>query len=361
MRHRFHAICPYFAMFPEQFVRKHLVWSQPGDWIFDPFSGRGTAIFESLLNARCAAGCDTNPVAVCISRAKSSPPSKEEALSRLEQLRADYTLGEESESAEFFNLCFHPKTLGQLLYLRRTLLWQDDAVDCFLTALALGCLHGESHRSKRYFSNRMPRTISTKPDYSVRWWRRNGCEPPERDVFSILRNEIAYRFHTPPPERKGEVLRGDARTASQLFPSLAGQVKLVITSPPYLDTTNFVEDQWLRIWFLGGEGRPTKVRAGDDRHTNVANYWRFLREAWAGIRDLLRPDARLIIRIGGAKLNLEEIAQGLQMSLQKGLDRSISVVEQKKSEISGGQVRSFQTKVKGPRFEYDFHYCLDQT
>lgn len=357
MRHRFHAICPYFAMFPEQFVRKHLVWSRPGDWVFDPFSGRGTTVFESLLNDRAAAGCDTNPVAVCISRAKSAPPSKEAALSRLDHLAAGYAPQDEAKPSEFFQLCFHAKTLGQLLYLRRSLLWQNDAVDCFLAALALGCLHGESHRSKRYFSNRMPRTISTKPDYSVRWWRRNGCKPPERDVFSILENEIDYRFRTPPPEAKGEVLRGDVRTASRLFPDLIGQVKLVITSPPYLDTTNFAEDQWLRLWFLGGEERPRKVRT-DDRHTSVANYWKFLREAWAGIRDLLRPDARLIIRIGGAKLDPDEITQGLLVSLQEGLGLGLSVVEQHTSSISGGQIRSFQAKVKESRFEYDFHYRL---
>jgi hypothetical protein len=204
----------------------------------------------------------------------------------------------------------------------------------------------------------MPRTISTKPDYSVRWWRHHGYEPPEREVFSILRGEIDYRFLTPPPKGTGEVLQGDVRTASLLFPALAGQVKLVITSPPYLDTTHFTEDQWLRLWFLGGEERPKRIPYSDDRHTSVTNYWRFLQESWAGIRGLLSPDAHLIIRIGGAKIGLEEITEGLLRSMQEGLDNSLSVFGRKKSEISGGQVRSFQTKVKGPRFEYDFHYQL---
>src|SRR5258705_2335387 len=41
----------------------------------------------------------------------------------------------------------------------------------------------------------------------------------------------------------------------------------VITSPPYLDVTNFEEDQWLRLWFLGGPPYPTRHRlASDDRH-----------------------------------------------------------------------------------------------
>ena len=359
MRHRFHAICPYFAMFPEQFVRKHLVWSQVGDWVFDPFSGRGTTAFESLLNNRNAAGCDTNPVAVCILRAKSSNPSKTAALARLSQLKEGHLPQEELERSEFFQLCFHATTFLQLIYLRHSLCWQDDDVDCFLAALILGCLHGESHRSKRYFSNRMPRTISTKPEYSVRWWRRNGCEPPPRDVFSILRDEIEYRFHTPPPEGRAKVLRGDARAAAELFPDLEGKVKLVITSPPYLDTTNFVEDQWLRLWFLGGADRPQAgVKTGDDRHTSVANYWKFLQEAWAGLRGLLDRDAHLIIRIGGAKLEWTEIAQGLLTSLERGLDRPFSIIEQKTSAISGSQVRSFQANVSGPRFEYDFHFSI---
>lgn len=358
MRHRFHAICPYFAMFPEHFVRKHLVWSKVGDWIFDPFSGRGTTVFESLLNDRRAAGCDTSPVAVCVSRAKTSSPRKQEAVARIAELRGKYIPGEAEDLSDFFIRCFHKKTLGQLLYLRRSLEWPLNDTDCFLAALTLGCLHGESHRSQRYFSNRMPRTISTKPDYSVRWWKRYGYEPPERDVFSILESEVEYRFLTPPPAGRGEVLRGDARKASLLFPDLVGQVGLVITSPPYLDTTHFAEDQWLRLWFLGGPDRPARVGASDDRHTSVVSYWNFLAEAWAGLRDLLRPDARLIIRIGGAKLNVEEIARGLSSSLEKGLGQKPSVVERGASEISGGQVRSFQKQTRGPRFEYDFHFRL---
>jgi len=36
-----------------------------------------------------------------------------------------------------------------------------------------------------YLSNRMPRTISTKPDYSIRWWRERGLKPPRRETLRI--------------------------------------------------------------------------------------------------------------------------------------------------------------------------------
>ena len=86
-RHRFHSICPYFAMFPETFVRRNvLAWSKRDDVVLDPFSGRGTTVFESLLNGRKGVGCDTNPVAFCLSKAKADPPQFDEMLERLDAL-----------------------------------------------------------------------------------------------------------------------------------------------------------------------------------------------------------------------------------------------------------------------------------
>ena len=191
-RHRFHSICPYFAMFPEAFVRRNvLAWSKRGDIVLDPFSGRGTTVFESLLNGRRSLGCDTNPVAVCLSRAKADSPTQEEVLKRLtllEERSKSFRSQTAETDDEFFRLCFHENTLRQILFLKKKLDWRGDCVDRFISALALGCLHGESHRTELCFSNRMPRTISTKPAYSVRWWRAKKCFAPERDVFPILRN-----------------------------------------------------------------------------------------------------------------------------------------------------------------------------
>jgi hypothetical protein len=231
-RHPFHSICPYFAMFPESFVRRNvLAWSKRDDVILDPFSGRGTTVFESLLNGRRALGCDTNPVAVCLSKAKADPPKLKDILGRIDELeeKSDRFTPKGMElSDEFFTLCFHEDTLRQLLFLKKKLAWRDNRTDCFLGALALGCLHGESHRTELCFSNRMPRTISTKPAYSVRWWREKGCVPPKRDVFSILRTCAEYRYQAPVPTLKGRVVEGDVRRANIMFRSY----KESSSSPP---------------------------------------------------------------------------------------------------------------------------------
>ena len=279
MRHRFHSICPYFAMFPESFVKARLASSPHDGVVLDPFCGRGTTVFQALLQGREAAGCDVHPVAVCVAGAKATPPSRAAARERVVELGALFQEpndpGWHGEIREFFDLCYHPDTLAQIRYLRSVLDWRACRRDRFIAALCLGALHGESHRSPNYFSNRMPRTISTKPGYSVRWWRKNGYEAPRRDVFEILERMIDYRFRTPPPEGEGQVVEADARRASEALPSLIGQVTDVITSPPYLDTTNFRQDQWLRLWFLGGQPGATYGRL-DDRYQNKEQYWKFV-------------------------------------------------------------------------------------
>ncbi len=47
--------------------------SQIGDLVCDPFMGSGTALVEAIINGRRAYGTDINPVAMLISRAKTTP------------------------------------------------------------------------------------------------------------------------------------------------------------------------------------------------------------------------------------------------------------------------------------------------
>lgn len=357
MRHRFHSLCPYFAMFPEQFVEKHLVWSRPGEVVFDPFSGRGTTVFASLLRGREAAGCDTNPVAVCVSNAKAEPPTKVRLLERLDQLEQECRPPRAAEYDDpFFRACFHRFTLGQLTYLRAALNWRRRKADRFIAAMALGCLHGESHRSQRYFSNRMPRTISTKPAYSVRWWEAHGCTPPRRDVFEILRDMVMFRYASPLPEVRGKVAHCDARVAHRRFPALKQRVSLVITSPPYLDTTSYAEDQWLRLWFLGGAAYPAQAVLGDDRHRSEDSYWGFLTESWMGIAPLLRDGAHIVIRLGGRRLNGFSCEPILRQSLCEGFDSKVRRLGRRSSAIREGQLRAFRPGAAGVQREYDFHF-----
>ena len=362
MRHRFHSICPYFAMFPETFVEKHLAASPHDGVVFDPYCGRGTTVFQALLQGRTAAGADLNPVAVCISGAKGDPPRYADARARLDELRRECSEPNDEawqgDLGRFFDLCFHEETLLQVRYLRSVLDWRNRKDDRFIAALCLGALHGESHRSPNCFSNRMPRTISTKPDYSVRWWTERGYAPPLRDVFEILERMLEYRFRTRPPDGWAAVVQIDARRVADAFPLLKGQVTDVITSPPYLDTTNYREDQWLRLWFLGGEPLMPRGR-GDDRHYNKDNYWTFIQASMQGLAPLLAERARMVIRIGGRRLQKLELRQGLVRSLRLGLGRDVRLVDDGVTmQVGKTQANVFRGS-KVSRFEeHDFCFAV---
>jgi hypothetical protein len=130
-----------------------------------------------------------------------------------------------------------------------------------------------------------------------------------------------------------------------------------VTSPPYLDVTRFEEDQWLRLWFLGGKPHPTYgVISRDDRHEVPDRYWNFLGEVWRGLKPLLRDDAVMVIRIGTKSLPLALIASGLRHSLQSVFPQRDWSVRPVVSKISRGQIASFNPKAKGCEYEADFVY-----
>ena len=187
-------------------------------------------------------------------------------------------------STEFFQYAFRPETLQQLLYLRKTLQWRTNRVDTMLAALVLGSLHGEMDTSDSYLSNQMPRTISTKPAYSVRFWKKRRLKAPERDAFDLLRSRASFRYESDPPEGDAIVIHRDMRELPRIRESLPQRISCVITSPPYFDVTDFEKDQWLRLWFLGGPARPTTGRLSrDDRYSFEADYWRFIADMWRSL------------------------------------------------------------------------------
>ena len=167
-----------------------------------------------------------------------------------------------------------------------------------------------------------------------------------------------YRYRTPPPAMRGETVLGDARDAGSMFGHLQGKVTDVITSPPYLDTTNYREDQWLRLWFLG-ERATDKQSRGDGRHYYLDSYRSFLVEAWAGMRELLDEAARIVIRIGGRRLGKDEAMDVLHESLETGLGRSARLMDKGvSSRAKQSQANAFRGARPSPTMEHDFCFVV---
>ena len=362
-RHRFHALCPYFAMFPESFAEKWIdKLTRSGDTVLDPFSGRGTTAFQALLMDRKAIASDVNPVAVCVSRAKVDAPRLSAIERRLDHLQRGFEPNRWRSVAhslpEFFLRAYAPTTLFQLVYLREMLHWKSNKVDCMIGALVLGALHGESQRSDRYLSNQMPRTISTKPAYSIGFWRRHALTAPKRDVFKTLKRAAEFRYDSTVPRGEAKVYHADVRKLPRLLPP-EERIRCVITSPPYFDLTDFEEDQWLRLWFLGGPAAPGKGRVKfDSRHRSQEGYWSFIADTWRVIGQITEKRSKVVFRIGSTKMPPQQLMRALT-GASVFTKRKCQLIHHETSVISNRQTETFRPGSQGCRVELDCVYTLD--
>jgi hypothetical protein len=148
------------------------------------------------------------------------------------------------------------------------------------------------------------------------------------------------------------------RELPRLMDECRGQIQCVITSPPYLDVTNFEEDQWLRLWFLRGKPHPTYRKISrDDRHENAEKYWDLIADMWRVLGRILAKKADIVIRLGGK--NFQTDATGERLKATSIFSRrKAELVYSETSEIQRRQTDSFRPGTMGCRIEADFHFRL---
>lgn len=252
------AICPYFTMFPLEYpnraLKKH---HKENPVVLDPFCGRGTTLFSARKFGFRSWGIDSSPVAVAIAKAKLASCDIEAPL----ELASELILNVKRlnlPDTPFFHSAYDHSTLRDICALREGLLGIEDETDAssILRAAALGCLHGPLPKhveNAGYFSNQMPRTYASKPDSAVRFWKERDLKAPKIDVLRVLRRKIERLagLDQVSPSPISHVLQGDSQS-EKLFQSISTAPSIVITSPPYYGMRTYVQDQWLRNWFLGG-------------------------------------------------------------------------------------------------------------
>ena len=166
-------------------------------------------------------------------------------------------------------------------------------------ALILVELHGKRGES---LSNQMRQTKAMWPEYSVRWWQEHDMHiPPVINPGDFMRKKIEWRYAKGVPGicAGTRVALGDNTLVGNKVLSNTGRpIKLLFTSPPYPGVTNYHIDQWIRLWLLGGETRPTshvnKFHKG--RFGDIQKYENLLRRVFVRTGTYLDESSTIVIR-----------------------------------------------------------------
>lgn len=358
-RHALNAVCPYFTMFPLEYPLKILRRKQVSTRVLDPFCGRGTSLYAARWLGIDSWGLDTSPVAVAIAQAKLAAVDVMEALELAYEI-LDSQSRPAIPSGEFWSCAFHPTTLHDICALREGLLKRRTEAATLLRAIILGCLHGPLRSDSgeaSYLSNQMPRTFAPKPAYAVTYWRRLKLKPPHVDTVGVITKK-ALRLPTTDLLRTSptsQVRRGDSQTASA-FTGLPNDFDTVITSPPYYGMVNYVQDQWLRHWFLGGPEAIDYHRTQQLKSAGPVGFAQSLAKVWDNVGDRLAENGRIFVRFGAIRSRQIDPRELLRKSFALSQHRWHIVSARNARSASAGKRQAHQMRLKTQALnECDMH------
>jgi hypothetical protein len=347
-------------MFPLEYPFRILKgFRQSPPVVLDPFCGRGTTIYAARHMGMVPWGIDTSPIAVAIARAKLASASLEEADRFIDELLASEP--DRVPETAFFRSAFSKGTLHEVCSLRQGLMRmkKNTDVSVLVRAAALGCLHGPRSKTREnaaYFSNQMPRTFSTKPSYSVRYWKEGGLKAPKVGAKEVLLRKLE-RVLALKERRCGtleQILLADAADPAT-YKRIDKNFSVVITSPPYYGMRTYIQDQWLRMWFLGGPEEIDYVADEQLDDNGQDSFIRALASVWRNLHGSAAEELHMYVRFGSVP-SVESDAKGImRASFEEA--RGWKLVSTRTARDAHAGKRQADQMAKGSKAaeEYDFH------
>ncbi len=258
----------YKPQLPAYFINKYC---QKESVVYDPFMGRGTTLIEAQLHGHRVIGNDINPLSVILTYPRLNPPTLTDIEKRLSEVNLSY---DDDIDPDLF-VFFHEDTLREI-YGWRTYFQQEklDKVDAWLQMVACSRLTGHSTGFFSVFT--LPPNLAASVNSQRKINERRNQIPEYRDTKALmlrkskqlLRHEFPNNYY-----RDDALLLTESADYTQQIPDES--VDLVVTSPPFLDTVDYEQDNWLRMWFCDIEiesGKIWQLKSLDgwvDRMTSV--------------------------------------------------------------------------------------------
>ncbi len=281
----------YKPQLPGFFIER---FCKPDDVVYDPFMGRGTTLIEAQLRGCRAVGNDANPLSEVLAAPRLNPPSLQMVAERLEEVHLSAAEKVDPDLLVFFS----PETLNELYgwrsyFRRRKEQGAFDETDAWIQMVACNRLTGHS---KGFFS---VYTLPPNQATSVAAQRRINAKrkqvPEYRDTRALILRKTKQLLRHPLPKDYGRADHEVHCASADSTPAIpSDSVKLVVTSPPFLDTVDYVGDNWLRMWFceMGiDSGRIWQIKSLEDWMARMTGVFKELKR-------VLQPGGLVVFEVG---------------------------------------------------------------
>lgn len=258
-----HGLHPYKGKFYPQLAKSliNLAGLSSGAKILDPFCGSGTTILEGYLNGLSAYGCDLNPLAAKIARAKVgvldlNPTLVTEAIETLlEKLKAAPSKfpAESDQFAEHaieeIMSWFPGPVVWKLNWLLRTIRSVSAGIlQDFLEVVLSSIIRDVSHQDPEDLRIRRRKLPLNDADVIGLFYQRLISMYERLTNFWAVRGYSPYNFWRP------TVIAADSRSRKTFSAMGISQntIDLVLTSPPYATALPYIDTDRLSILVLFG-------------------------------------------------------------------------------------------------------------
>lgn len=245
----------YRACFKPQLPRFFIErLTEPGERVYDPFSGRGTTAVEAGLLGRRVVSNDINPLSRIFAEPRLDPPDLAEIDARL----AAVPLRTDSRAERDLSMFYHEATERELVgwrnyFAERREQGLEDRTDRWIRMVATNRLTGHSPGFFSVYT--FPPNQAVSAESQLRINSRRQQVPEYRDTRALIRRKSRQLLGGITEEER-ERLAMAATTAqftrcpAESTDSIASDsIALTVTSPPFLDVVQYSDDNWLRCWF----------------------------------------------------------------------------------------------------------------
>ena len=252
--------------------------------------GRGTTLIEVQLHGHRAIGNDVNPLSKILTSPRLNPPTLVEIEKRLQAIN----LSTNEKIDKEFLVFFHEGTLQEIYGWRNYFQQKQlDPVDAWLQMVACSRLTGHSTGFFSVFT--LPPNLAASVASQRKINQRRNQKPEYRDTKALIHRKSKQLLRRSLPDH---FWRDDAlllTESADSTPQIEDEsVDLIVTSPPFLDTIDYVQDNWLRMWFCG-----IKIEQGKIWQLKSLEDWvDRMTDVFMELRRILKPGGKVAFEVG---------------------------------------------------------------